>query len=287
MDKGGYSQPSTQDMGQEFAKADLDKWSTANRDIWKLVRITGSSIAQAKDIVIGRWDSSEKTRFEAWVHFFESEDDKKYKGASHIDCDLETVRTAALKIANTLDGERSSLFSNRLLVTDNAHTVIDYIRAMKAEVSLSKTAADSDERSTRMFGIIREVQDELSKKKLVRNLARVLAMDMDGMFPEVPQALAKLIESYGYATTRIQDVMGRLGLQLSMAHKDTDSDSEDDKLSKSIPTPKEVRKDTTVKAIEPEPVGMTQKKEPTREKHAPREEDDDEVMLPRVENRGA
>jgi hypothetical protein len=284
MDKAGYTQPFSQDFQEPLKKADLEKWSTANRDIWKLVRITGATLAQAKDIVIGRWDLAEKTRFEAWVNFFESEDDKKYRAASYIDCDTETVRGTAIKLASGIGGLRGESFLYRIAAANNAKTIIDYIRAMSSADYITKTAAeDEDSRSTKMFNIIREVQDELSKKKLVRNLARVLSMDRDGMFPEVPQALAKLIESYGYATTRIQDVMGRLGLQLSMTHKE--SEPEEDKLSKVVETPKEVRKETSVKAVEPEPVKLTPKSEEKSEERPTREESE-EVMLPRVRNRG-
>jgi len=284
MNKGGYLQPFTQDMFRDVVeRADLDKWAAANRDIWRLVKITGVPLAQAKDIVIGGWDLSEKTRFEAWVNFFESEDDKKYKTSGYIDCDLQTIKTAAIKISDSLSGARGDVFKGRIDKAENAKTVVDYIRAMSEDDAIVKVAADEDERSARMFNIIREVQEELSKKKLVRNLARVLSMDRDGMFPEVPQALAKLIESYGYATTRIQDVMGRLGLQLSMLHKDT---SEEDKLSeKVIETPKEVRKET--KAVEPVAKTTSPKEvsKPSPEKPSEKEEEK-RVMLPRVENRG-
>lgn len=283
MDKGGYLQPATADMEQDVIQpADLDKWAKANRDIWRLVRITGATLADAKQIVIGSWDLSEKTRFESWVRFFEAEDDKKYKGASFTDCDISTVKTAALKMADSLSDERREAFRTRLESTDNVKTVVDYIRAMRAADSITKTAADDDTRSSHMFNIIREIQDELSKKKLVRNLARVLAMDRDGMFPEVPQALAKLIEAYQYSTTRIQDVMGRLGLQLSMMNREEAGG--EDKLSKKIEGPK-VAKIPAVKEEEPEPVRMTPKEKPVvRPTH--KEEEEPEPMLPRVENRG-
>jgi len=280
MDRVGYVQPSNALDGSETMRpADLSKWSTANRDIWKLVKITGASVAQAKEIVIGRWDMAEKTRFEAWVRFFESEDDKKYVSA-YSDCDFDTVKTAALRAADTIGGERGRIFSDRISSTENVRTVIDCARAMASDPSLTKVA--EEERPTKMFTIIRDVQDELSKKKLVRNLARVLSMDRDGMFPEVPQALAKLIEAYGYATTRIQDVMGRLGLQLSMSQKPEKDEEEEDKLSKAIKVPDEVRKPEPRSKPDPHSSVTLKKERPIREE----DDDDGSTVLPRIENRG-
>ena len=285
----GYIQPSSQSMTDNtIPKADLDKWSTANRDIWKLVRLTGIPVAQAKDIVIGKWDLDERGRFESWVSFYESEDDKKYKFSKHIDCDIDSVRAAGIVRAAEL-GSTSETFKNRILSARNARTVIDHIRAMNKSIAMVKTAADEDDRQSKMFMIIREVQEELSKKRLVRNLARVLSMDRDGMFPEVPQALAKLIESYGYATTRIQDVMGRLGLQISMSNKN-EAKEEKDSLSK-ILAPKEVSKkempsvqsktETTQHSVRPAPTTKPHQSETPEQQSS-----GNEVILPRVNNRG-
>ena len=287
MNKGGYLQPATQEMMQDnIQPADLDKWATANRDIWRLVSITGTPLGGAKDIVLGSWDSAERTRFEAWVSFYESEDDKKYPNASYTMCDIGVVKTAAIKIAAALGGNCGEVFKARIESTDNVKTIIDYIRAMNRAKTIVKTASEDEDRATRMFNIIRDVQEELSKKKMVRSLARLFSMDRDGMFPEVPQALAKLIESYGYATTRVQDVMGRLGLQLSMSSKEESGAS--DKLS-GVVAPAEAKKPNRLmepaKPLTPPtavPAGITPKAPPAK----PAAEESGQVMLPRVSNRG-
>jgi hypothetical protein len=293
MDKAGYTQPSQSSDVEMTKPADLDKWSEANRDIWRLVRIAGVDRTDAKNIVMGSWPDAERKRFDAWVQFYESEDDKKYRNA-YMDCDFNIVKDAALKIASGLEGPRGLEFSERVQSTKNTKTVVDLIRAMKSEYSMVKFAGeDDDERFTRMFHTIRDVHQELSKKRLVRNLARVLSSDKDGMYPEIPQALSKLIDAYTYATTRVQDVMGRLGLQLSMTHRDEDLG--EDKLSSEIGEPvvsQEIKQPERRAEEEPVakqvPSAVTPKGREVSKPVGPQSssEPGSEVITPRVQTRG-
>jgi len=289
MDKNGYPQPSNEAiMFNNLERADLEKWANAHRDIWRLSKIAGISLSDAKNIVIRGWSIDEKDRFERWVRFYESEDDKKYKPAlAYIDCDLTLIKTAALKLSKGLGGERGKRFTKRISKARNARSVVDYIKAMSVNPEIIKQASQEKERAARVFEIVRSIQTSLSKKKVVRNLARVLAMDKDGIYPEISQALAKLIDSYNYATTRVQDVMGRLGLQLSIGEEEP----EEDKLSEPIEAPEVVKNQPGSTPLEKtkNPFNPV-KQERTTAPVSPKTENTTERQLaapiPRVENRG-
>ena len=226
MDKSGYI--SMEEMSKSPPKANLERWLKAYRQTWKLVDITHTPLSVAKKVVCGKWDDRERRKFETWVTYYENMDDLKYKKVSSFsDCDFESMKKVAMIQVATVDEYHRDKYLKRILMINNTRTMADIVKAIVAlkNSALTKTAAERDrESASRMFKLVRDIHSEISKKKLVRNLARVLSMDVDGSFPEVAQSLSKLIDAYTYATSRVQDVLSRLGLQLSVLEKGEESE---------------------------------------------------------------
>jgi len=280
MNKAGYPQPTTYNLNEFAAQpADLDRWSEAYKNIWRLVEITGTPLSQAKAIVLRGWKDTEITRFSSWMSYYENKDDIKYKNIdklSYLDCDLTLVKQAALKVAETQKPPAEMI--NKIEGAKTAQTIVDLIYVMKQD-RVKVAAEDSSHNKDRMvkiFNVVRDVNNEVARKKLIRNLARVLSMDTEGLFPEIPQALSKLIDAYSYSASRIQDVMNRLGLQISMAPSEETEDGEK-------ATPEEVKKN-----LSSETSGETKPPKDTEPGVAPKPkaEPAEAPITPRPENRG-
>jgi len=219
MNKAGYPQPTVYTTSEFTTQpADLEKWSEAYKNIWRLVEITGTPLSRAKNIVLHGWKDTEISRFSSWVAYYENKDDIKYNVVDklgYLDCSLSIIRQAALKI---VENKALPDMADKVRMAKTAQTIVDLIYVMNQD--RVKTAAEETshnrEKMVKIFSVVKDVNNEVARKKLIRNLARVLSMDTEGLFPEIPQALSKLIDAYSYSASRVQDVMNRLGLQISM-----------------------------------------------------------------------
>ncbi len=284
MNKAGYPQPTTYNMNEFTTQpTDLERWSVAYKNIWRLVEITGTPLGQAKSIILRGWKDTEISRFSSWMSYYENKDDIKYKNVdklSYLDCDFNMIKQAALKVAD--NQKLSTEMISRIKEAKTVQTVVDLIYVMKKDKV--KTAAEegphNKERMMKIFNVVRDVNNEVARKKIVRNLARVLSMDTEGLFPEIPQALSKLIDAYSYSASRIQDVMNRLGLQISMIPSEDDGE-EGEKISpeeakESFLAPKE-NKEKAKPSSAPTPA-IAPLNKPSTKPETP--------IIPRPENRG-
>lgn len=285
MNKAGYPQPTVYTTS-EFATqpADLERWSEAYKNIWRLVEITGTPLSKAKNIVLRGWKDSEISRFSAWMAYYENKDDIKYHRVDklgYLDCNLSIIRQAALKMA---ENRALSDMADKVRMAKTAQTIVDLIYVMNQDrVKVAAEETDRNrEKMVKIFNVVKDVNNEVARKKLIRNLARVLSMDTEGLFPEISQALSKLIDAYSYSASRIQDVMNRLGLQISMsAEGDEKATPEEVKENFSVEEPKE--SEVSTEKVEPPSYTKKENMTITPQSSPPSEE---VPIIPRPENRG-
>jgi len=75
--------------------------------------------------------------------------------------------------------------------------------------------------------LLTDAHKNFVEKPSVRSLAMAFAKDSLGQFPDIGQALAKMIDAHNYVTPRIEEVMSSISVQLSVGDRDAPRPKED------------------------------------------------------------
>lgn len=111
-----------------------------------------------------------------------------------------------------------------------------------------------------LYQVIEElyaVSHQLKNRQVIRDLAKIdlnlYNMNMSSFFPELTDAQSRLIEAFGYASNKVDDILPKLrgGLMIEQLQDETIADEQGEQLADEV---KEMAKNTKVpESAEPEP----------------------------------
>lgn len=93
-----------------------------------------------------------------------------------------------------------------------------------------------------ILNLLQSAHKSFVEKPNVRELALAFARDSLGQFPDIGQALAKMIEAHNYVTPRLEEIMSNISVQLGTEHQmkpSNDSNHEESRKDVNVPIHRE------------------------------------------------